>query len=200
MLNPPSRDPDLDARSAQAYGCPRPDHDARRMLSLGEASSLRFAPMDGPTTDSDGALRRRYTKDVIHTGTYRHPDEGWTLFVTRERIDGWVRTLKRMLSAGIDVEVFADHGQQGSRSERIRGYVRDGWRDGDELIFEIEMVGQRGIELAETVHTASVEIDDDFISGLGEHFGEAITALAIGEKPIVPNQRPFERIAASLVA
>ncbi len=192
-------DPDLPARAAAAYGCP-PDHDARKLLSLGEASSLRFAPMGSPTTDSDGAVRRRYIKDVLHVGRFVHPDEDWTLDVTRERIDGWVRTLKRMLSAGIDVEVFADHGQQGSRSESIRGYVRDGWRDGDELIFEIEMVGQRGILLAETVHTASVEIENDFVGGRGEHFGEAITALAVGEKPIVPGQRPFERIAASLVA
>lgn len=227
MSNRPDLDPDLDARSAAAYGC-LPDHDARRrlsigdsdldrrsaaawgapdpdggigtarkLLSLGEASSLRFAPIGSAATDDQGAPIQRFHKDLIRVGRFVHPTEGWTIDVTVDRLETWLSAFQKMRANGVDIEVTADHSDD---AEAVRGYMIDAFIEDDTLFGVLEMRGEKGIELAEVVKNVSVEIAPDFTDGKGRHYGDTITAVAIGQKPVVPGQRPFERIAASLVA
>lgn len=190
------RDPDLDRRSALAYGCPIPDSAARKLLSLG-ASSLRFAVVGDATTGTDGAPIQRFRKDLIKVGQFKHPVEGWTLDVTADRLEIWLSAFQKMRANGVDVEITADHSDS---AEAIRGYMVDAFIEDDTLFGILEMRGGKGIELAEVVKNVSVEIEDDFVDGRGEHYGDSIVAVAIGKKPIVQNQKPFERVAASLVA
>lgn len=188
---------DLDARSARAWGVPTPDYAARRMLLSIGASSMRFAAAGDIATDDRGELRQRFRKDLIRVGRFVHPTEGWTLDVTPDRLETWLSAFQKMRANGVDVEVTADHSD---RAEAIRGYMVDAFIEDDTLFGILEMRGEKGIELAEVVKNVSVEIEPDFTDGKGNSYGDTITAVAIGQKPVVPNQQPFQRIAASLVA
>ena len=196
MLSAGDRD-DLDARIAAAYGCPAPDQAARKLLSLGEASSMRFAVVGDTTTDTDGAPIQRYRKDLIRVGQFVHPTEGWTLDVTADRLAKWLLAFQRMRANGVDVEITSGHSDS---AESIRGYLTDMFIEGTTLMGVVEMRGEKGIELAETVKNVSVEIQDPFEDGKGNNYGEVITAIAIGMKPVVPDQQPFRRAASLLVA
>ncbi|MCH8164623.1 MAG: hypothetical protein IH889_03345 [Planctomycetes bacterium] len=193
-----SLDPDLAARSARAWGAPDPEGigTARKLLSIG-ATSLRFAVVGDTTTDTDGAPIQRFRKDLIKVGQFKHPVEGWTLDVTADRLEIWLSAFQKMRANGVDVEITADHSDA---AENIRGYMVDAFIEDDTLFGILEMRGGKGIELAEVVKNVSVELEDDFVDGRGEHYGDSIVAVAIGKKPIVQNQKPFERVAASLVA
>ncbi len=195
-----SLDPDLAARSARAWGAPDPEGigTARKLLSLG-ASSRRFAPTGSIATNDQGELRQRFRKDLIRVGRFSHPIEDWTLDVTADRLAKWLANFQKMRANGVDVEVLADHTESGQRSDRIRGYVVDMFTEGDTLFGILEMSGEKGIDLAETVRNVSVEIQDPFTDGSGNDYGEVIAAVAIVEKPIVSGQQPFRR-AASMVA
>lgn len=144
--------------------------------------------------NEQGQPTRRYKKDVIHTGHYRHPKDDWTLDVTPERMDKWVDAFKKMRANGVDVEIVRDHSD---KADDIAGYNLELFREGDTLYAIPEMIGQESIDLAERVKNVSVLIDKDFVDGTGTHYGEAITHISIVQSPVVPGQEPFERMAAS---
>jgi hypothetical protein len=62
----------------------------------------------------DGQPVRRFRKDLISAGTYRHPGGQWTLDVTPERMDRWVAAFGRMR------ERFRGHLSLAPRSTRRR--------------------------------------------------------------------------------
>src|SRR5262245_38830707 len=115
-------------------------------------AGARMLSKDGKTPS------RIYTKDIISAGTFTHPKHGWKLPVDHARMDRWAETFGKMKAAGVDVEVVADHGTPGKRADKIRGYVKDIFREGDQLLMQAEMIGEDGIKLAETVKNVSVEI------------------------------------------
>ena len=155
-----------------------------------------MSPVGSLTTNDDDKPTRRFRKDAVKVGTYSHPTDGWTEDFTHERMDRWCSTYKKMREAGIDVEFFADHGTPGDRIEKVRGYIEDMYRDGDDLMVVVEMSGEDGIKIAESCRNVSIELDE-FTDAKGKDYGEAIVAVVACEKPVVPGQRPFERIAAS---
>ena len=155
-----------------------------------------MSPVGSLTTNDDDKPTRRFRKDAVKVGTYSHPTDGWTEDFTTERFDRWCSTFKKMRDAGVDVEFFADHGTPGDRIEKVRGYIEDMYRDGDDLMVVVEMSGEDGIKIAESCRNVSIELDE-FTDAKGNDYGEAIVAVVACEKPVVPGQRPFERIAAS---
>ena len=157
------------------------------------------APAGGVITADDQTTKRRYTKDLIRVGKFSHPIEDWVLDVTADRLAKWLASFKKMRENGVDVEVLADHAESGTRADSIRGYMVDAFIEGETLVGVLEMSGEKGIDLAETVKNVSVEIQDPFTDGEGNKYGEVIAAVAIVEKPIVSGQQPFRR-AASMAA
>jgi len=145
--------------------------------------------------DSNAPLpRKRFKKDIMRVGVYTHPIEGWTIDVTTERMDRWIANFKAMRKAGIDVEVCVDHDLS---AEAVRGYVVDMFREGDTLYATHEMIGEKGIELAQTVRNVSFCLDTDYHDSEGRAYGEAITHCAIVQQPVIPRQGEFEPLAAS---
>lgn len=155
-----------------------------------------MSPVGSLTTNDDDKPTRRFRKDAVKVGTYKHPHDGWTEDFDHDRMDRWCAAFKKMRDNGVDVEFFADHGTPGDRIEKVRGYIEDMYRDGDDLMVVVEMSGEDGIKIAGSCRNVSIELDE-FTDAKGNDYGEAIVAVVACEKPVVPGQRPFERIAAS---
>jgi hypothetical protein len=136
----------------------------------------------------------RYEKDIIHSGTYTHPQKGWTLDVTPERMDQWVATFYAMKNAGVKVPVTLDHSDS---ARDVVGEVVDMRRDGDSLIAIHEITKTEGKELA-TVPAVeiSIEIEDPYLGTDGKNYGEAITASSMVQRPVVSGQKPFKKAAS----
>lgn len=153
----------------------------------------------GKSVDENGVNIRRTIKDVLHQGIYIHPKAGWRLNVTPELLDGMVNTFKKMQENGVQVELTLDH----SPSARdVIGKVLDVWvaeadtKIGPRLaLFTMnEFRGNESIGLSERVNQVSVEIET-FKDGKGVEYKDALTAVSLVQKPVIPGQRDF--IAAS---
>ena len=153
-------------------------------------------PVGSLQTNEDDKPTRRFRKDAVKVGTYSHPNDGWTETFDRSRMDRWCSTFAQMRENGVDVELFADHGKPDERADKVRGYIEDMYRQGDDLMVVVEATGEDGIKLAEACKNVSVEIDD-FKDAKGNSYEDAIVAIVACEKPVITGQRPFERIAAS---
>ena len=151
-------------------------------------------PISGLWTDENGVPRRRYVKDMIRVGKYKHPRDGWELDVTVEKIDEWIEKFRQMKAAGVDVEIAKDHSM---KADDVVGYVVDMYREGDTLYGVHEMRGSDAIDLAARVKNVSVLIDRDYVDGKGNKYGEVIVHSALVQQPVVPGQSDFKAIAAS---
>ena len=151
-----------------------------------------------PSKNDEGVATQKFRKDAVKVGTYWHPKAGWIEEFSADRMDRWCAAFGKMKANGVPVEFFADHDPTTTkRSDDIRGYVDDMWRDGNELMVVVEAVGEDGIKLCETCRNVSAEIEREFKDSKRNEYGEVIAALVACEKPIITGQRPFERIAAS---
>lgn len=157
-----------------------------------------MSPVGSLTTNDDDKLTRRFRKDAVKVGTYSHPTDGWTEKFGTDRMDRWCSAFKKMRDNGVDVEFFADHGTPGDRADKLRGYIEDMYRDNDDLMVVVNAIGEDGVKLCETCRNVSAEIEP-FADAKGNDYGEAVLAVVACEKPVVPGQRPFERIAASRI-
>lgn len=159
------------------------------------ADSAGFEPIGAPI-ERDGQIVRRFKKELIHVGLYRHPVMDWTLDVTTERMDAWIAASKTMAENGVKVPIVADHAI--GDSERTLGYVEGAlWREGDVLYGVHEIVGDAQIALALRINQTSVWIDQDFHDGEGRSYGEVILHNSITPEPVVNDQEGFVAIAAS---
>ncbi|UCG16468.1 MAG: hypothetical protein JSV19_00215 [Phycisphaerales bacterium] len=145
--------------------------------------------------EEDGATVALFEKDVIREGVFRHPSDRWTLVVTPQRMDAWVKNTQAAIASGVNIRLSKDH-EPGS--DGTIGSVKSVRRKGDRIVAVVEAVGQRSIDLVRQVGQVSIELDENFVSGSGVSFGECIVAVSLTPSPVVHRQGPFRRIAASL--
>jgi hypothetical protein len=152
-----------------------------------------FVASGDAAKNPNGQPVRRYVKDAIRTGTYKHPEFGWTLTVTPERIDKWVAAFNAMQANGVKVEAPVDHSL---KAEDNRGFVVGAERRGDTLYLTHELIGEDAIALAGRSQV-SVWIEPDYRDGAGRRYGEAIAHSSLVQRPVVPGQGEFLPVAAS---
>jgi hypothetical protein len=153
-----------------------------------------FAPA-GHEVMQEGMPTKRFKKDLIKVGVYKHPTAGWTLDVTTDRMDRWIAAFKRMQASAIRVPIPAGHSYDPRDGQ---GFLVGLERVGDTLWGIIEMVGEEAIKLAYKTQAVSVSINPEFIDGKGTSYGEIIEHVALTGYPVVPGQEEFKAIAASL--
>lgn len=171
----------------------RMHHSSSASLAFFPCASDAFALSDSA---KDGQPVKRFVKEILHTGTYSHPKDGWTLSLDHARLDRMAKTFSDMRANGIDIPVVVDHS---FKAEAVRGYLTDVWRDGDRLLGLHEMVGD-GVKLAETVRNTSVWIEPQHTDGKGNKYTDALLHNAVVQHPIVTGMGGFEAIAASMFA
>jgi hypothetical protein len=131
-------------------------------------------------------------KDIIRTGHYVHPTQGFRLDVDMPRLRRWASIGRRMLAAGIHIPANVDH----SNSARdALGRVVDFQVRGDALVALHQLIGADAAALAAR-NQASVGIDPDYVDGRGRRWGEAIVHVALTPVPVVPGQGQFIQAAS----
>jgi hypothetical protein len=131
---------------------------------------------------------RRYLKDVIRAGQFFVPHMGVWLDVDRPRMDKWVAQFSRMQGNGVNVPLTTDHDQNAAS---VRGRLTDLFREGDELMMEVEVSDDDSAALLARCPYVSLELDKNVQDGNGASYDEAITAVTITPNPVVPGQQPF---------
>jgi hypothetical protein len=146
----------------------------------------------------NGVRVRRFKKDMIGEGTYVHPVHKWVLDVDEDRLIKWSAAFSLMRERGVDVEVPIDH--SASAADNL-GYVIDCSLEkigGRWVLFGIiEVKGDNAIDVIERNKNVSLWIDEDYVDGEGNSYGEAIRHCSVVQQPVVPNQSDFVAIAAS---
>jgi len=163
-------------------------------------SGTPLAPAGHERLDN-GVATKRFRKDLITEGVYRHPKEGWTLDTTPERMARWVKAFRAMTAAGIKVPLPAGHSYdpRDGQGFAVEMSVEKNAAGKSVLFGVLEFVGDDAISLAYRTQQVSISINPDFTDGTGRHFGEVIEHVALTGYPVVPGQQDFKAIAASLV-
>jgi len=135
-----------------------------------------------------------FDKEALRVGVYTHPTEGWKLPVDTGRIDRIVATFRALQRNGVAVDVTRDHSPS---AEAKLGTVIDARREGDRLILRHRFADAEAAQLAARNQEVSVELEPEMRDGQGRTYRDALVASSIVRQPVVPNQGPFVRIAAS---
>lgn len=158
-------------------------------------ATLGTMELQGSPTERDGIPVQRFLKDLIGLGTYTHPTEKWKLKVDRARLARWVAAAEKMLKNGVEIGINRDH--KGGVENDV-GYLVGATTKGGRLVGVLEARGAKAIEDCKRVNRVSIEVLPNFVDGKGRRYGEAIVGVAITSKPVVPGQKGFVPIAASL--
>jgi hypothetical protein len=128
-----------------------------------------------------------FWKDMIHSGNYVHPGQGFSLAVDRDRLKRWADTGRQLLAAGVAIPINCDHSDA---ARDVVGYVKEFKLDGDRLLGLCQFIGDDAALMAAR-NLVSVGIDPDFTDGQAREWGEVVVHLALTPVPVVPNQDQF---------
>ena len=160
------------------------------LYRLTDDTSLRPAVLlgQGHAKRVSGLPAFYYWKDALVVGKYAHPTGSFTLDVTRDRLDGFIKTFSKMKANGVGVPILMDHAASAAST---LGWIVDVKLDGDRLMELHQFLGEtaRDIGLRNKV---SLGIDPDFVDGKGTRYGEAIVHSAVTPVPVVPGQGEYE--------
>ena len=171
-------------------------HDAKgkfttkTQLAIGTLAATSFETVE-PT---NGITTKRYKKDLIQTGIYSHPVEGWKMTVDTANMHYWVKTFQDMKANGVKVPILATHDFNDATD--TMGYIDDMYIENNKLYAIHEFRGEKNIETALVNGQVSIGIKT-VKDGKGNEYKNAIQHVAITPTPVVPNQDEFQ-IAASL--
>lgn len=163
-----------------------------KAFAVATAGTLK---LQGEPTERDGIPIQRFLKDLIAVGTYTHPTDKWKLKVDAARLAAWAATAAKMIANGVEIPFNRDH-KDGT--DNFVGYLVGATTKGGRLLGVLEARGAKAIEDCKRVNRVSIEVLPNFVDGKGRKYGEAIVGVAITSKPVVPRQKGFVPIAASL--
>jgi len=173
-------------------------------------------PLFSPHTE-DTRAGQAYLKDLIFSGEYKHPTQGFTLQMDRARMDRLCANFDKMQASGVRVPIYTTHkggspATLGYLSAMVRGgtpaaRMLEARRAGDAAGKPLDADTMYGIcdfsdaeseALGKRVKQVSIQINPKFKDGKGNDYGEAIEHVAVTPEPIVPGQQDFEKLAFAL--
>lgn len=152
----------------------------------------------GEATEKNGQPVQKFKKEICRDGTYKHPNDGWTANINKDRRANWVAVFDEMKKNGVAVPVpiSDDEDHHKVTPKNNGGYVIGMENDGKSLFAILEMVGKDAIDAAGR-NDVSVFVEQGFTDGKGVNYGEAVTHVCLTPTPIVPGLDGFIPIAAS---
>lgn len=147
----------------------------------------------GSRVDANGVPVKSYVKDLISVGTWRDPRTGENFEVTPADLDRWTKTFSRMKDAGVRVPVPEGHTDE---SSSVRGFCEGMFTDGKTLFGNIDLYGEKAIEMASTAEV-SIYAPAKFIDGKGNEYDQPIMHVALTPAPVISGQGGFVPIKAS---
>nr|WP_294529219.1 hypothetical protein [uncultured Rhodopila sp.] len=125
-------------------------------------------------------------RDMIEEGEYVHPTTGKAIKASREQINQWADTYKKMADAGIELYIPCDHAK-GARSNL--GFVKDakvveGPGGKARLKLTHQFIGEDA-PLVALRNRGSLGIDPDYVDAKGKRWGSAIIHSAVTPDPVI---------------
>lgn len=163
--------------------------------------------LEGRETERFGFPVRYFKKEAVRAGDWCQRSDGRPFEITRERIDQWVDSTKRLMEAGaypylpnhhrFDVDNLSLEAERDSIEKRKNfGRVIDIYREGDSLYAELQVVGDEALA-AIASNDVSICVPPNVLDAKGRSYGPALQHLAIVPNPNQPHLEPFVMIAAS---
>jgi hypothetical protein len=158
-----------------------------KLHAPGLSPDSAVTPSDDLPAEVAGEPASYFWKDMIHSGNYVHPEQGFSLAVDRDRLKRWAETGQELLAAGVAIPINCDHSDA---ARDVVGYVKEFKLEGDRLLGLCQFIGDDAALMAAR-NLVSVGIDPDFTDGQARQWGEAIVHLALTPVPVVPDQDQF---------
>jgi len=165
-----------------------------KLLTSGQTAQSYSIPI-GREVMEEGIPKKKFKKDVIYSGHFKHPLDKWELDVNADRMNSWVENFKKMKDAGIKVSLNSSHVVD---SETFMGYVDNLYVEGDKLFSEIIVTGEESITQAYRIGQVSMGLSTDYEDSKGVKYGEAITHIALTPCPVVNSQEEFQEMNFAL--
>lgn len=141
-----------------------------------------------------GVPIRRFTKQLIKAGTYHHPQDKWTLDMTRNRMERVVASTNRAIENGVAIPVPDGHSDLSAKNNH--GWAKNFRVVDDAIVADVELIGDQADGLSQRADV-SIFLDPDFRDGKGNSYGETITHVALTPTPVVPGLDGFIPVAAA---
>ncbi len=141
----------------------------------------------------DGVAHYRFRKPIIRVGQYVKKATGQAFSVTRKHLSHWAETFGRMREAGVKVPVPVGHTND---AEKNRGWVEGMKAIGDELVADVDLVGDDAPRLV-ACSDVSVFIPPTHSDGQGNSYTSPITHVALVTDPVVTGLGDWVPLAAS---
>lgn len=138
---------------------------------------------------------QRFRKDVLHVGKLSHPTDGWKEDFTPERLKKLADETNRLIAAGHEPHLPEGHLRYVDPAKN-HGFHKRFEVDGDRLMADVEIVGEKGLDMAAR-NKVSVFIEPEFKDSKGNKYGEVITHVALTPVPVQGGQGEFVAIAAA---
>ena len=167
------------------------------ILHAPETRPFRDLPMslEGYPAQIEGHPVHYRKKEVMRSGTYRHPSKGWELSVDRARMDKWIRNFKTLgETVGYKPFVPTKHKDYDSRDNR--GFVIALEREGDSLYAVQQLIGDDALRDSAR-NDQSVCIRSDFIARDGTVYDEVLEHVAFCPDPVATGLGGFVALSAS---
>lgn len=175
--------------------------------------STPSSPTAAPLTK--GAKGDVYRKDYIRDGKWLLKSSkaaDVVLPVDENRRAKWTNNFNRMKSAGISIPLTVDHEMVldeatnklvrkslvPGMAQARRGEITNLMSEGDRGLFDVLPASPKALEEMQNCPFVSLELSKDFKDAYGNYYDEAITAITLTPKPVIPGQwDEFIKIAAS---
>lgn len=135
----------------------------------------------------------QYRKELIKTGSYKHPSTGVSFEVTPELLAHWVTTFNRYLENGSRVPVPIGH-ERDDNAAANAGWVTDIFVEEDSLFGIMELVDPNLALITDVSICIEAEVED----GLGNKYESAITHVALTTHPVIVGLEGFKKLSLSL--
>lgn len=162
-------------------------------------NASRFQASSSPIM-VEGTPRQHFRKEIIPVGEFYKDSEDRGFNVTKDVIEHWRDTFRRMVDNGVEVTLPSTHGGVGD-PDKNRGYARDMFiaenkQGGQSLFMDAEMIGQDAIDAAAR-SDVSINVEDKLIDCKKNEYELPITHVALCTDPVVTGMEGFVPIAAS---
>jgi hypothetical protein len=158
------------------------------------------APRESPAMGDDrpaeilGQKVKYLWKPILRAEEYRHPQRGWTLSVTPERLESLARNHKRLIANGVKPFIPDRHRAFDAKSNF--GWLLEMKVEGDTLWGLHQLIGEDAHKAAARNDT-SVCIHENFKDGRGNVYPEVVTHNAMCPDPVAPGLGGFVALSVS---
>jgi len=141
----------------------------------------------------------KFWKELVPEGTYTHPIKGFTLVVTKDRMDGWIKKFNDLSTKGVRVPVPYGHNYTPDKNAGWASSleVRKNKESGKHELWGLIEIprAEDSSRINTTIKDVSISINPDFRrtndAGQIEEVGEIVEHVALTNYPVIQGMKDF---------